>query len=76
MEDSFVEVDHIVPRSLGGKDEYKNLQLPHKRCHIEKSRIDGSQSKKTNIQLGQEPDEVKVSRPDLSTGVKVTRPLV
>ena len=75
-EDSFVEVDHIIPRSLGGKDEYKNLQLLHKNCHIEKSRIDGSQSKKTNIQLGQEPDEVKVSRPDLSTGVKVTRPLV
>ena len=75
-EDSFVEVDHIFPRSLGGKDEYKNLQLLHKHCHIEKSRIDGSQSKKTNIQLGQEPDEVKVSRPDLSTGVKVTRPLV
>ena len=75
-EDSFVEVDHIIPRSLGGKDEYKNLQLLHKHCHIEKSRIDGSRGKKTNIQLGQEPDEVKVSRPDLSTGVKVTRPLV
>jgi group II intron reverse transcriptase/maturase len=76
MEDSFVEVDHIVPRSLGGRDEYKNLQLLHKHCHIEKSRIDGSRSKKTNIQLGQEPDEVKVSCPDLSTGVKVTRSLV
>ena len=44
-------------------DEYKNLQLLHKHCHIEKSRIDGSRGKKTNIQLGQEPDEVKVSRP-------------
>lgn len=74
--ESIVEVDHIVPRSLGGKDEYQNLQLLHKHCHIEKSRIDGSQSKKTNIQLGQEPDEVKVSRPDLSTGTKVTRFLV
>lgn len=76
MEDSLVEIDHKVPRSLGGQDKYQNLQLLHKHCHIEKSRIDGSQSKKTNIQLGQEPDEVKVSRPDLSTGVKVTRPLV
>lgn len=44
-EDSSVEVDHRVPRSLGGKDEYQNLQLLHKHCHIEKSRIDGSQSK-------------------------------
>ena len=48
-EDSFVEIDHIIPRSLGGKDVYKNLQLLHKQCHIEKSKIDGSQSKKTNI---------------------------
>ena len=75
-EDSFVEVDHIIPRSLGGKDEYKNFQLLHKHCRIEKSRMAGSRGNKTNIQLGQEPDEVKVSRPDLSTGVKVTRPLV
>jgi RNA-directed DNA polymerase len=24
-----IEVDHIHPLSLGGKDEYKNLQLLH-----------------------------------------------
>ena len=47
--DSLVEIDHIIPRSLGGKDEYKNLQLLHKHCHIEKSRIDGSQSKKKKL---------------------------
>jgi RNA-directed DNA polymerase len=51
-EDSFVEVDHIVPRSLGGKDEYKNLQLLHKHCHIEKSKNDGSQSKKYTARAG------------------------
>lgn len=73
--DSIVEIDHIVPRSMGGKDEYKNLQLLHKHCHVAKTRIDGAM-KQTKIKLGQEPDEVKVSRPDLSTGVKVTRPLV
>ncbi len=28
-----IEIDHIVPRSLGGKDEYKNLQLLHRHCH-------------------------------------------
>lgn len=76
--DSIVEVDHILPRSLGGKDFYSNLQLLHKHCHVEKSKIDGSQSKQkaSNINLGQEPDDGKLSRPDLSTGVKVTRPLV
>lgn len=34
------EVDHITPRSQGGKDEYKNLQLLHKDCHLQKTRPD------------------------------------
>lgn len=37
-----VEVDHIQSRSLGGKDEYKNLQLLHKHCHDTKTENDGS----------------------------------
>ena len=28
-----LEVDHIKPRSLGGIDTYKNLQLLHRHCH-------------------------------------------
>ena len=28
-----VEIDHIIPIADGGKDEYKNLQLLHQRCH-------------------------------------------
>ncbi|WP_333054342.1 MULTISPECIES: group II intron reverse transcriptase/maturase [unclassified Microcoleus] len=40
-----VEVDHIQPRSLGGKDEYKNLQLLHKHCHDTKTENDGSLNK-------------------------------
>ncbi|WP_445300455.1 group II intron reverse transcriptase/maturase [Microcoleus sp. BROC3] len=40
-----VEVDHIQPRSLGGKDEYKNLQLLHKHCHDTKTEDDGSLQK-------------------------------
>lgn len=31
------EVDHITPRNEGGKDEYKNLQLVHKECHLKKT---------------------------------------
>jgi RNA-directed DNA polymerase len=38
--DSFVEVDHIKPVRLGGKDTYDNLQLLHKHCHIAKTRHD------------------------------------
>ncbi|MCE2673997.1 MAG: HNH endonuclease [Microcystis sp. 53598_E5] len=30
------------PLSLGGKDEYKNLQLLHRHCHDEKSASNGS----------------------------------
>ena len=37
-----LEVDHIAPRSKGGKDEYKNWQLLHRHCHDEKTRTDGS----------------------------------
>jgi RNA-directed DNA polymerase len=40
-----VEVDHIQPTSLGGKDEYKNLQLLHKHCHDTKTENDGSLNK-------------------------------
>lgn len=43
--DSDVEVDHIIPRSMGGKDVYKNLQLLHKHCHINKTKTDGSMKK-------------------------------
>lgn len=28
-----VEVDHIIPKKLGGKDFYNNLQLVHGHCH-------------------------------------------
>jgi RNA-directed DNA polymerase len=37
-----IETDHIHPLSLGGKDEYKNLQLLHRHCHDDKSASDGS----------------------------------
>ena len=38
--DDIVEVDHILPRSKGGKDVYENLQLLHKYCHVKKTRSD------------------------------------
>ncbi|CAD5921034.1 putative reverse transcriptase [Planktothrix tepida] len=42
-----VEVDHIQPISLGGKDTYDNLQLLHKHCHDTKTASDGSLTKTT-----------------------------
>jgi len=37
-----LEVDHIVPKAEGGKDQYKNLQLLHRHCHHEKTAEDKS----------------------------------
>ena len=35
-----MEVDHILPKFKGGKDEYNNLQLLHKYCHVSKTQKD------------------------------------
>lgn len=35
-----LERDHNIPRALGGKDEYRNLQLLHGHCHDEKTALD------------------------------------
>lgn len=48
-----VEVDHIKPTSIGGKDTYDNLQLLHKHCHDIKTAKDGSSTKKGLIPLEQ-----------------------
>ncbi len=35
-----LEIDHIIPRSQGGKDEYLNLQTLHRHCHDSKTAND------------------------------------
>lgn len=37
-----IETDHKTPRSIGGKDDLRNLQLLHRHCHDEKTATDGS----------------------------------
>jgi RNA-directed DNA polymerase len=46
-ENDVIEVDHIVPKSQGGKDEYKNWQLLHRHCHDTKTAYDGSPGTKS-----------------------------
>ena len=41
-----VEVDHIIPKSLGGKDADSNYQLLHRHCHDTKTATDGSMHSK------------------------------
>lgn len=37
-----VEIDHIQPKSSGGKDSWQNRQLLHRHCHDAKTALDGS----------------------------------
>lgn len=53
-----IEVDHIIPRSKGGKDEYNNLQALHIHCHVIKSRTDGSISKLSDKSI--DSDEIAI----------------
>jgi RNA-directed DNA polymerase len=39
-EEDILEIDHIIPLSQKGKDEYQNLQLLHRHCHDVKTARD------------------------------------
>ncbi|MEG4912729.1 group II intron reverse transcriptase/maturase [Microcoleus sp. B7-D4] len=57
-----MEVDHIVPRAIGGKDEYKNLQLLHRHCHDVKTKTDLELIRKHNLDLVAQGKKPKASR--------------
>jgi len=40
FEGDIMEVDHITPKFKGGLDEYSNLQLLHRQCHVNKTSQD------------------------------------
>ena len=44
-EEDVLEIDHITPISLGGLDQYDNLQILHRHCHDVKTTEDGSVAK-------------------------------
>jgi RNA-directed DNA polymerase len=41
-QDDVMEIDHIQPKSQGGKNKYDNFQLLHRHCHDAKTANDGS----------------------------------
>ena len=57
-----MEVDHIVPRAIGGKDEYKNLQLLHRHCHDVKTKTDLELIRKHNLELVSSGKKPQTSR--------------
>ncbi len=64
LEGDLMEVDHIKPISLGGKNEWRNLQLIHRHCHDQKTDTDLIEIRKhrqsENLQkLSQEWDKVE-----------------
>ncbi|MCY7274246.1 MAG: group II intron reverse transcriptase/maturase [Phormidesmis sp. CAN_BIN44] len=62
------EIDHIIPRLLGGASGYTNLQLLHRHCHDTKTASDRSLRRAYEKgQIIEEPDEVNVSSPVLKT---------
>jgi len=62
-EGDVLEVDHIIPKSLGGKDEYKNLQLLHRHCHDIKTASDGSLGTKSSCNSAK-PKPLLISIPN------------
>jgi RNA-directed DNA polymerase len=54
-----LEVDHIVPRSKGGKNKYDNWQLLHRHCHDTKTANDGSLGNKSNCNSVKPKPQVK-----------------
>lgn len=37
-----IEVDHVIPTSIGGRNSSDNWQLLHRHCHDKKTASDGS----------------------------------
>jgi RNA-directed DNA polymerase len=73
-----LEVDHIIPKSQGGKNTYKNMQLLHRHCHDQKPLKEKSLEARGTHDKGQiieEPDEVNASRPVLKTSRGGNKPV-
>jgi RNA-directed DNA polymerase len=68
-----IEVDHIYPLILGGRNDSINMQALHRHCHDQKTTSDGSQIRRhrrgvhASNHVAEEPDDGKLSRPVLKT---------
>jgi RNA-directed DNA polymerase len=58
-EESVLEVDHVIPKSKGGKNSYENLQLLHRHCHDEKTASDIAEARATEMEVSQKMERVK-----------------
>jgi len=67
-EESVMEVDHIIPKSKGGKNDYKNLQLLHRHCHDEKTASDIAEARAKEMEVSQRMVRVKQIAESFATG--------
>ena len=68
--EDLLEIDHIIPRLQGGKDNYSNWQLFHRHCHDRKTASDKTQAVTGTYNKShviEEPCAVKVSSTVLKT---------
>lgn len=70
-EDSVMEVDHVIPKSKGGKNSYNNLQLLHRHCHDEKTKNDKSLGNKSDCN-SVKPKPVKTSNRGINDNDLIT----
>lgn len=71
MEGEAWEVDHLIPRRLGGSDRSSNKQLLHRHCHQQKTAVDGSQLQRgisDSDHVAEKRNEGKPSRSVLQAG--------
>ncbi|HEY9875962.1 MAG TPA: HNH endonuclease signature motif containing protein, partial [Candidatus Obscuribacterales bacterium] len=83
-EESVLEVDHVIPKSKGGKNSYDNLKLLHRHCHDEKTTLDGSLGNKSGcnsakpkpVKTGNRGTRDKSLITEEPDEVKVSRPVL
>ena len=44
------QADHILPLALGGEDNEKNMAPAHEKCHLGKTKVDISRTRKADRQ--------------------------
>jgi len=56
-----LEVDHIIPKSIGGRESYENWQLLHRHCHDTKTAHDGSLGNKSSCKSAKPKPPVELN---------------
>lgn len=51
------EVDHIIPRALGGGHDPENLRAVCETCHWEKTKMEAAEGRRAKLALAKHPTE-------------------